>query len=1162
MRRPVSRSDAARVLVGLVCVSAVVLAGCDYRWTGGGTTNNWSDVANWEVYDPRGRTWDPATDPPDDNDDVYFNGNGVKDCVVDAPTQVNSFNIDAGYTGTVDVASDLGSSSFDLQDGVFSVGPGVTVTVLGGGSFDAGPGSSVVIAGTGLLPGEWASITGAGFSMTLEGDVSVYWARISGLDDGGLQLDSDTGATVFFEDVLFENSESTAGQYLNITGRAWQGYNFQGLAFAEVGAGPNTTGTVRIAIQGGPSAVTLTQYASSTPLWSSGDATDIEPGNDQVIWAPLAATLSDLSARRVGSVVAVEWTSLSERGTAGYHVWRAVKGVGAAAAAAPKAGRRALHGYGAWVRITRKPVPARLGGTGPRSYRCFDRAAPRAHGFAYMVEEISLHGRAGGGLLIKRVDVAPPDVLGVSGTARAAPMIRLGPAERSFRPSAPPPHAGKPGPPPHAARRGPTGPRGVPNAPSRVAEIMRERRRLMLELLAGRELVEPGTAKLLTSGEGIYEVPAGVVAAIDPSAGRLSHLGELRDLRRAGGALRFYAGDYRTRYSASNVLWLSPGASASGADLWGLLRDLARSRFFTRSGGEPPAAHVATVRVEKNEFYYGYYPDLAGGETDRWYFSYVMAPGWPLAVPVELSSPAPEGSARLRASLLGFSGDPEVAGDHHLVVEVNGEAVGETTWDGFSLEVVELEVPARLLGDGENTVTLRLPGDTGAWADWALLDWVEISYSRPLKAVDGRLRFDVDAPEGTLVSVSGFGSGDIEIVDVTSPRRTFLPPVGVTSSDDGYTVCFRTPAAGPRTYFAACAGSFGLAEVKPTAATGNLRADRGEIDYIAVGSAEMLEAAAALLDKREDGGLKVLTAELDDVIDDFGGGFYGPDAVRELVDYHRPEFLLLLGEGTLDFLGHSGELPASVVPNYIVSDGVAELGSDNLLGCVEGGDEIPEVAVGRLPAADAGELVSMVEKIIARVDGGGKYTLEYDSVVVADEGEPLFEEVIGEAADAFGPPCAEIRVGDYDGGADAKADFLDAASGGARTLVFFGHGSTDRWSSLNVLNVSDVAALECGNGYPVSLQFSCLTGDFASGTDSLGVAMMKTGGDGVSAVVASGGFSPSSDQAALARAMVARLGADGGVTLGKCLMEAKRAVGERRPSILRTFNLLGDPATE
>jgi hypothetical protein len=181
-------------------------------------------------------------------------------------------------------------------------------------------------------------------------------------------------------------------------------------------------------------------------------------------------------------------------------------------------------------------------------------------------------------------------------------------------------------------------------------------------------------------------------------------------------------------------------------------------------------------------------------------------------------------------------------------------------------------------------------------------------------------------------------------------------------------------------------------------------------------------------------------------------------------------------------------------------------------------------------------------------------------VLLADDGEALFEEVIAEAALAFGEPRRDLYLSDYADAADATADFMSAVAEGTRLMVFFGHGSSDLWSNRMVLSIDDVGTLDCGGGYPISLQFSCLTGDYASGWPSMATAMMLRPGDGVAAVVGSSGFSPSSDQAELARAMTGMLSGAAPMSIGQCLAEAKRRVGAARPSVVRTFNLLGDPA--
>ncbi|MBN1809552.1 MAG: hypothetical protein JW909_10835 [Planctomycetes bacterium] len=359
------------------CLALIAAAGCDYRWTGAGPSADWSDAANWQYLDPRNGRWQPASQPPGANDNVFFSDVGASDCIVDSPVTVTSLSTSSGYTGIIDVASDLRAGGVDLAGGTFSVGAGVTLTIDNRGSFFSRPGSSVVFCGTGLLAGEWATVTaaaGGSFSMSLAGDVDVFAARFIGIDDSGLELASSFGSTVFFDNAIFLGSPTSSGQYLNVTGDAWDGFLFPGLGFEEVGPGPNTTGTVRIDIPGATSFVTMSRYASSTPAWSSGETTDVTPADDTVVWAPLAVRLGRASAWNVAGGISVEWEVVCSIGNAGFHV------------------ERASSPDGPWARLTPAMLPGGRPSRSTRLHRWLD-TAPAVPPLFYRIVDVDLAGR-------------------------------------------------------------------------------------------------------------------------------------------------------------------------------------------------------------------------------------------------------------------------------------------------------------------------------------------------------------------------------------------------------------------------------------------------------------------------------------------------------------------------------------------------------------------------------------------------------------------------------------------------------------------------------------------------------------------------------------------------------------------------------------------------
>ncbi len=65
-------------------------------WDGGGLTNNWSEAANW-----------CGNVLPDSGSVIVFNGTSSKNAIVDINANVNSFNLNAGFGGTIAIAAGM-----------------------------------------------------------------------------------------------------------------------------------------------------------------------------------------------------------------------------------------------------------------------------------------------------------------------------------------------------------------------------------------------------------------------------------------------------------------------------------------------------------------------------------------------------------------------------------------------------------------------------------------------------------------------------------------------------------------------------------------------------------------------------------------------------------------------------------------------------------------------------------------------------------------------------------------------------------------------------------------------------------------------------------------------------------------------------------------------
>src|SRR4029077_18435614 len=120
------------------------------------------------------------------------------------------------------------------------------------------------------------------------------------------------------------------------------------------------------------------------------------------------------------------------------------------------------------------------------------------------------------------------------------------------------------------------------------------------------------------------------------------------------------------------------------------------------------------------------------------------------------------GSAQVEVTLQGVTSTPDGSLDHTIGVLVNGTDVGEMAFSGQANAVHTFAVPASVLVDGDNTVTLIARGGD---ADYSLVDVIRLSYWLLYRADAYLLRFTLN--QAGPVKIGGFASQAIRVVDIT-----------------------------------------------------------------------------------------------------------------------------------------------------------------------------------------------------------------------------------------------------------------------------------------------------------------------------------------------------------------------------------------------------------
>ncbi len=310
-----------------------------------------------------------------------------------------------------------------------------------------------------------------------------------------------------------------------------------------------------------------------------------------------------------------------------------------------------------------------------------------------------------------------------------------------------------------------------------------------------------------------------------------------------------------------------------------------------------------------------------------------------------------------------------------------------------------LEVGAGLLGAGEHRLVFSGYRQAGAEQVPGLgssLDWVEAVFPCSLRADAGRIDLRIPPHDDRFcLSVSGFRSPGVSLFDVSDPeipRRVALPAENVQAEGTGWRVVIRDPAStGPRRWLALDEDGFrSLGEDALERVEGVSPAAR-EADYLILCPEAFLDEAARLAAWREACGYAAEVVPIQDVYDEFGGGFKSTDAIRRYVQYaferweRKPQFLVLAGDASEDHKRVFEDSDPDWIPTVNVRDWATfRAASDNVYGCVDG-DNLPDLLVGRLPAGSAMELGRQIDKILAYETEDEVSSWRQRVVLVADD---------------------------------------------------------------------------------------------------------------------------------------------------------------------------------
>jgi hypothetical protein len=710
--------------------------------------------------------------------------------------------------------------------------------------------------------------------------------------------------------------------------------------------------------------------------------------------------------------------------------------------------------------------------------------------------------------------------------------------------------------------------------------------------------------KILVVEEGIYRVTRSWlednwvdVAGIDLSQVRLYNLGEEVAIRVEDGGVagQFDYGDFiefygtpvesqYAKYTSNNVYWLT---TSGGFGTPKRMADVDASLGSATVSG----SHSFTVHHEQDMWYLLSIP--GGDSLDRWFFDpFVDGPGIAgggAPVDFALTLPGVAGQGSVKISMVGFYDT-----DHAVDVSVNGSHVGSFSWGGISFYLATIDGVDLL--EGDNTISLTCTSGEDSIA----VDWFEVTYPRSFAAENESLKFSHE--EGYRYQVTGFNDNDLGVFDITSAaevERLINFPI---SGSGSYSLEFEPVASGAHSYLVLSASAVKTPVSITQDSPSSLADPANGADYILIthrdlgwdGSGDPLPWLSDLVTLRESQGLRVQVVDVEDIFDEFSYGVFAPQAVKDFLahayeNWSGPavQYVLLVGDSTYDPKGNyswmMGADATTYLPTYLAATTyMGETVTDEWFARVSGDDAVPDLYIGRIPAASTAEAAVLVNKIITYENGLNSKGWERNVLLVADnrldDYEAVFEQMNEDAASLLPAGMnAPFRgyLDDYLISGDLTAEIKGKIDEGTLMVNYSGHGSTQVWANEGIFEHGDpafyrqdVADLTNGDKLPFLVGMSCLTGYFGYPESwsfpSLAETMLRSEDKGAVAAFMPTGMTPTEGQHVLNTALFESVFTEDLRTLGPAISAAKQTLLANGKSdyeeVSETFLLFGDPA--
>jgi len=532
------------------------------------------------------------------------------------------------------------------------------------------------------------------------------------------------------------------------------------------------------------------------------------------------------------------------------------------------------------------------------------------------------------------------------------------------------------------------------------------------------------------------------------------------------------------------------------------------------------------------------------------------------------------GPVQISVDLWGGLDLAGAAPDHSVQILLNGQVLASERFDGLTAKTITLSAPdSSLLAN--NTLTIRVPGDTGYAADVVLLDGFSVHYPRTSTLAGDAWRigeFSASTGADTLFAASFEVRSGFALSGVVA-NTALWSQIGTQLYRD---VVSQNAALNNQVSALRAATEAQLLAPMLRAAPQAAPASLGTADYLIITHPQFEADLAPLIALQQSRGYQVKVLSTEALYARSSDHERSPQALREAISQVNPRFVLLLGGDSYDYDNNLNLGSVSFLPTfYRGSDPIVRFAVSDAPYVDANNDGVPERALGRIPARTNIEAQRAIAAIVARAQSPA--TRYFASAGLSSPTE------------RFGPHARSLlsylRQGqpksfglvDEVGLVQARSRASAALAGSADWVSYIGHSSPNRWAFQNLLDTSQLAGVNRTGLPAIVLQWGCWNSYFAlPNQDTMSHALMLRSNTLAAAVIGSSSLAEDASHMALGTRFF-DLVEDGRLThhvggnqagtpintLGEALQAAKANLANTAPEHIESnysITLFGDPA--